>query len=308
MDHHKVEVVRENSSIAKSSLFNEGPGLRLNKPRASSFQERDPNTPSSPTDVMLSPCSRRLLGRKSRSDVNKLQIEVTSFSPRNLSSFDLSKFIHPCAPPYKKSQILYLASLSLLAQKVLNLAGWNFAEACGEISNIHSSCSDPYDRSLANANQRCQLMIVELQKREEWGKSEGAVVSHSQVAVCNDHVIELPRNSEEMRLFWSTISDKSVTLITSTVVYSVPSLQKTESVNVSQIFWQPILNPPSLEMDHCIDSCGSVCIDNSEILANIKAIEGPLDAILGFCLEDVARCILKVGLTPDEDHFSFISH
>lgn len=236
-----------------------------------SFAAKD--YPSSPTDKLLSPCSRKLRRKQSKSH----------------GSNDIEFWVPP-----EDVQII-LGSSSQARAEILNELGWKYRVMNPNIDERAVTCSDPF---------RLPVLIAKAKANSILGQLEGervptVIITCDQIVLFQNEIRNKPENEEEARSFLESYQDGAIVQTISAVVAThVPSGRQSGEVDLSTVHWSGI---PASAVDDLLvtkpdifHSCGGFLIEDPDFVNYVDRIEGELDSIRGLPIRATKKVFRSV--------------
>lgn len=240
--------------------------------------------PSSPTDRMLSPCSRKLMRKKSLPEETDAMIEAW-------------------APPHNLDIIL--ASSSKSRASILEELGWKFTTMSPNIDErkIQDDEETENIRLPAVIAKAKASAIFERLKKQSSGvdakpSESSIIITSDQIVLFQGRIRGKPRDKEEAREFLMSYSEGEMCqTVTAVVATEFPSGRQSWEVDICTVHWTGI---PSNAVDTLLQkedvyySCGGFLIEDDDFVKYVDKIEGSLDSIRGLPIKATKRAIYTV--------------
>eukprot|EP01036_Dinobryon_divergens_P043595 gene43595-58060_t len=221
-------------------------------------------TPSSPTDNMLSPCTKKLFGGKGKKPSMPFAAREKS-NPRLLT--ERNKAIEqPTDIP------IVLGSSSANRREVLDKHGWIFATSSPNIDEKAIRDDDPLELPLKIAIAKADALISNFSN----SKSPTILITADQIVLFNKEIREKPTSFDEAREFLSSYSNQRVSTISAIVVTHIPSGRQASEVDVATVTWGTISDEVVervLARGEIFDSAGGFRIEDPDLRPLILSIE-----------------------------------
>eukprot|EP01040_Poterioochromonas_malhamensis_P017089 gene17090-19560_t len=159
--------------------------------------------PSSPTDQMLSPVSRRLLSKKSYS-TDEGDHKLKKSLSMNLSD------ISPIPFPAPHLDFIFGTS-SKFRKEIINQLGWSYTQMSPDIDEKAIRTDDPIDLPIKIAEAKAAAIIEQLKNNDIM--TEKLILTADQVVLFEQTIREKPLHDEEALQFLSSYSGKSVSTV-----------------------------------------------------------------------------------------------
>ena len=199
--------------------------------------------PSSPTDHLVSPTSKRLLDQRtlplhpfSRTSSSSPAIPVGHglFTEPVIAQFQLANEVQPREIP--TSLPIVLGSSSSSRRQIMEMLQWPFEVMIPDIDEKAIRCDD---------HMKLPLLIAKAKADAIWERISSAappdnqptapfiLITSDQVVYYNGEIREKPVNEEKARLFLSSYSGRAVSTISAVVVTHWPSGRQSHDVDVA---------------------------------------------------------------------------
>lgn len=293
MSAHTVEITppgtdRLRSSSEERSHFFSSETINKFPSTISTFPPR-PHT-SSPTDEMLSPCSRRLLGKKTflRTISQPMPLDIKGNPPK----FVLNDFIpySPC-----ESYEIILGSSSSSRKAVLDAAGWTYRQISPDIDEKAIRSENPLEMPLLIARAKADAILALLTAED--CQEDVMIITADQIVLFEDTVREKPENRQEAVRFLSSYSQKPVSTISAVVATHFRSKQQAGNVDVSKVHWN-VISPEVVDKvvtkGEIFSSAGGFKIEDEDLFPLVEKIEGTVDSVFGMPIKLTESLIAQV--------------
>ena len=233
--------------------------------------------PSSPTDKLLSPCSRKLRRKQSKSQ----------------GSHDIEYWTPPA-----DVQII-LGSSSRERAEILDEIGWKYRVISPNIDERAVTCSDPFRLPVLIAKAKATSILGQL----EGDRTPTVIITCDQIVLFQNEIRNKPEDETEARAFLESYQDGAIVQTISAVVAThVPSGRQSGEIDLCTVHWSGI--PPSA-IDNFLESkpgiyhsCGGFLIEDPDFVNCVDRIEGELDSIRGLPVKATKKVFRSV-LTSD---------
>jgi septum formation protein len=254
------------------------------------------NGPSSPTDSMLSPCTKKLRRKQSK----------------KLSSSDTSLIsLEFWVPPDNIS--LILGSSSPSRGQILVDLGWNFQIMKPNIDESAIHCDDPFRLPILIAKEKAIAILNQLQPlldKTTGGahSSSGAltavpqsmvILTCDQIVLYRNEIRHKPLSRAQAHEFLSSYqANEIVQTISAVVATHYPSGKQASEIDIATIYWngisEEVIEEKLLDKEEIYSSCGAFLIEDPDFLACVNRIEGDLDSIRGMPIKATKKVFRTV--------------
>jgi septum formation protein len=229
--------------------------------------------PSSPTDKLLSPCSRKLRRKQSKSQ----------------GSNDIEFWIPP-----DDIQII-LGSSSIARAQIFDEMGWRYTVMNPDIDERAVSCSDPFRLPVLIAKAKAKSILGQLGP----DRSPTVIITCDQIVLFQNEVRGKPENEQQARSFLQSYQDGAIVQTISAVVAThVPSGRQSAEIDLSTIHWSGIpesaINDLLVTKPDIYRSCGGFLIEDPDFVNFVDRIDGELDSIRGLPVKSTKKVIRSV--------------
>lgn len=229
--------------------------------------------PSSPTDKLLSPCSRKLRRKQSKSQ----------------GSNDIEFWIPP------DDVNIILGSSSSARAQILDEMGWKYSVMNPDIDERAVTCSDPFRLPVLIAKAKATSILGQLGS----DRVPTVIITSDQIVLFQNEVRCKPENEEQARSFLESYQDGAIVQTISAVVAThVPSGRQSSEIDLSTIHWSGI---PTSAIDDLLEtkpdiyrSCGGFLIEDPDFVNFVDRIEGELDSIRGLPIKSTKKVFRSV--------------
>ena len=236
--------------------------------------------PSSPTDQLLSPCSK-VLNRK----------RITSGMPKEI-------FKPPsCASSSSSSTTrIILGSSSNNRRNLINQLFKNVDMMSPDIDEKAIRSEDPHQLPILIAQAKTDSLISRIPISEE--TLPIVLITSDQIALYKDEIREKPVDRNEAKRFLESYCNASVSTVCAVVATHLPSMRQAVDTSVSSVFFGDI---SSEEIDRIINrgvvftACGGFDIKDEDMSKRIVRLEGAEDCIMGMPLAVTKSLVDKVS-------------
>ena len=242
--------------------------------------------PSSPTDQLLSPCSRLLNRKRIASGVPR---EI--FKPPSVASSS-SSFASSSATR------IILGSSSNNRRSLIKQLFQHVDLLSPDINEKAIRSEDPYQLPILIAKAKADALISRNLISAE--TLPVVLITSDQIALYKDEIREKPIDRDEAKCFLESYSNSSVSTVCGVVATHLPSMRQAVDTSVSSVFFG---NISSEEIDRIINrgvvftACGGFDIKDEDMSKSITRLEGSEDCIMGMPLTVTKRLVDQV-LTP----------
>lgn len=254
--------------------------------------------PSSPTDRMLSPCSRKLLRKKSS------QQDPTQ------PNFDF------LVPPANVEIIL--GSSSQCRRDILDEMGWKFSVMIPDIDEraVEESCTgESTEIPVHIAKAKATAILEQLREKDEAASGSKqddkhaqsqdqsqVVITSDQVVLFNNEVRGKPRDDAEAREFLASYNKGATCQTVAAVVAThLPSGRQHAEVDICFVHWSGIpedAHEALLGKEEVYWSCGGFLIEDEDFVRYVEFIDGTLDSIRGLPVKATKKAVGAVLANP----------
>lgn len=237
--------------------------------------------PSSPSDQLMSPCSRKL--RRKKTDAG------------NSSSFDF------WTPP--TSTKIILGSSSKSRALILREMGWSFSTMPPDINEreIQDKYSDEIMQvpvTIAKAKASAIQMLLNAENFVEEFEGDIVILTSDQVVVFRDEIRGKPEDLSQARDFLLSYNKgASCQTVTAVVATHLPSGRQESDVDVCTIHWSGIpegVVERLIAKDDVMYSCGGFLIEDNDFLEYVDHIDGSIDSIRGLPKKTTRKLVSSV--------------
>lgn len=241
---------------------------------------------SSPTDFMLSPCSRKILRKKPFN-------QETAKGRKRI--FSLHADIPKKLCPLPSTCPLILGSSSLNRKSILEFLGWKFSTMIPDIDEKAIRGIDYFELPRTIATAKAAVLIQRLQ--DEGKQDEVVVLTSDQIVLFEGAMREKPDNEEEALVFLSSYSNKSVSTISAVVATHFPSGRQETDVSVATVHWQTISEKIVRKVvgkGEIFSSAGGFRIEDPDLNPLIRSIDGTMDSVMGMPILSTVKVLEAV--------------
>ena len=245
--------------------------------------------PSSPTDQLLSPCSK-LLNRK----------RVTSGVPREIfrppSSTHTSSSSSSSSPSTLR---IVLGSSSNNRRNFIRQLFQNVDLLNPDIDEKAIRSEDPYQLPMLIAKAKADALIGRNAISRE--SLPAVLITSDQIALYKDEIREKPVDRDEAKRFLNSYCNSSVSTVCAVVATHLPSMRQAADTSVSTVYFGDI---SSAEVGRIIDrgvvftACGGFDIKDEDMSKHITELDGTEDCIMGMPLGLTKELVDKVSVQP----------
>lgn len=231
--------------------------------------------PSSPTDNMLSPVSKRLLRRNSK--IKPPEVSLDNWTPN-----DRIRCI--------------LGSSSRIRSEILQNAGWRFSVRSPDIDEKAVRCEDIMRLPVLIAKSKATAICDKLEDID----NETIVITCDQIILFHGAIREKPVDMSEAASFISSYSGESVQTITAVVATHLPSRRQSSETDIATVYWRDFSSEDIENMllnEHVLESAGGFLIEDINFARAIERIVGDRDSVLGLPMRTTIR-VVKSVLNP----------
>jgi septum formation protein len=269
-----------------------------------------PFAPSSPTDILLSPCSQRIFGKKkkmivppqeplssrshslSMEDMTEESLEdggsndsssSGSNSAREKRCYSLESDVKETpVPDFLQGKTLILGSSSANRKQVVELLGWNFIQMSPDIDEKAIRVPDPLELPLLIARAKADAIFKRL--AADASEAEAVILTADQVVLFDETVREKPESEEQARIFLKSYSENIVQTISAVVGTHYPSGLQFGDVEVAEVEWKAISDDvvdKVLARGQIFSSAGGFRVEDEDLNPLIRSIDGTVDSVFG---------------------------
>ena len=200
--------------------------------------------PSSPTDHLVSPTSKRLLDQRTlplhpfnrTTTTNSPYIPASHglFTEPVVSQFQLANEVQPRDIP--TSLPIVLGSSSSSRRQIMEMLQWPFEVMIPDIDEKAIRCDDHMKLPLLIAKAKAEAIWERISSSappDNQPTTPFILITSDQVVYYNSEIREKPVSEEEARIFLSTYSGRAVSTISAIVVTHWPSGRQSHDVDVA---------------------------------------------------------------------------
>jgi septum formation protein len=278
-----------------------------------SFKSNSTMTPSSPTDSMLSPVSKRLLMRKSRStddsDANqkkiKMHLEDILRIPFPAPHLDL---IFGTSSKYRKMIIDKLEwnysqmSPDINGKFPVTSISFNFVDDSFVIIEKAIRTDDPIELPIKIAEAKAQAIIEQLKNAND--TTEKLILTADQIVLFDQTIREKPESEKEAMEFLSSYRESSVSTVSAIAITHYPSGIQSSGFDIATIHWNDIpedVIKKVVEEKEIFSCAGGFRIEDPLLQPYIHSIDGSFDSVLGLPIKLMVNLIMEVLSYRDDD-------
>lgn len=276
-----------------------GGGGALAFQRKTNNQFSKGGTPSSPTDSMLSPCTKKLRRKQSKKISNEILIGGGSGSAIGGSSSAGDFWIPP------DNVNIILGSSSASRGQILVDLGWNFNVVSPNLneekylSTYSHEAEDPLKIPVLLAREKCQAILKNMTDIVE----PTVILTCDQIVLYRNTIRNKPKSREEAKEFLMSYQHNEIIQTISAVVAThVPSGKQATDIDICTIYWngipEDVIENKLLDKEDIYSSCGGFLIEDPDFLAYIDRIDGDLDSIRGMPIKTTKR-VFRTVLAAD---------
>jgi septum formation protein len=185
-----------------------------------------------------------------------------------------------------------LGSQSKWRQQSLRDWGYEFEAMPPDIDEKQTRRDDPQELTMALAHAKADALMSRIHE-------PALVVTCDQVAVCNNRILEKPRNVPELREFLRGYAQYPVVLVASVVVTNTQTKQRWEGSDFAKVYFKPI---PEKVIDQLashnelLECSGGFDIDDPLLRDYVARIEGEREVIIGLP-KNLTETLIKKAAT-----------
>jgi septum formation protein len=232
--------------------------------------------PTSPTDDILSPISKKINSMKRIHSPQEAMIRE-----KRRQSLDFRKAVVPT--PFPRPSVEFILGTSSENRKqVIDLLQWTYRQISPDIDEKAIRTEDPMQLPLLIANAKADAVLERL--REEGVAEEKIVLTADQIVLFEGQVREKPTSADEAKLFLSSYSNKSVSTVSAVVVTHYPSGIRSGDIDVATVYWDAISDQvveDVVSRGVTFNCAGGFRIEDEALNPLILSVDGALDSILG---------------------------
>jgi septum formation protein len=238
--------------------------------------------PNSPTDSLLSPCSRKIILRKAAINGSGSGSGSGQTFSRRSSKMSYTLNIEQEEPATKRHIVLGTSSSS--RQKIIAKLGWQVSVIIPDINEKSIRSDDPYNLPLVIAKAKADEVVRKIKSNSDMNEKDMIIITADQVVYFNGEVREKPTNEDEAKSFLLSYSNSSVSTISAIVVTHYPSGQQKSEVNESKVYWNTIsarVVDKVVSKGAIYQSAGGFRVEDEDLNGLINNIEGSVSCIMG---------------------------
>lgn len=259
------------------------------------FRKDSPFIPSSPTDRMLSPITRKLLKKPVRE--RRMQTRQYKFESDEAKIADTS-VTSPSGISLADVDII-LGSSSSARAAILTELGWTFRTMSPDIDEKAIRCRDPSLLVQLLAKAKATAIVDKIQQVD----TPTIVITSDTVVVFDGEIREKPESAEQCAEFISSYSNSKLSTVTGVVVTHLPSLRQHSEVDIATVHWATIPEEAALELaqdPELLYCCGGFKVEAPEFRRYVRRIEGAEDSVRGLPVDVLNAAIAEVMHGGDE--------
>eukprot|EP01038_Epipyxis_sp_PR26KG_P011076 gene11076-14871_t len=279
---------------------------QTNQPSHSVFkfnqnQSRIMNHPSSPTDLVMSPITRKLkINRKHHMFGDNQDPEVIKEEIRNsmcYPQYSLQNAIDNSSWSLNPtgSTKLILASSSASRKAVIDELNWPYEQMSPDIDEKAIRCDDPHELPILIAKAKAQAIIDRLEIANE--TEPCIIITMDQITLYDGKVREKPINESEAFEFLSSYSNNYVSTLSAVIITAFPSKKQKAGLDTATVHWHNISDEivkKVITKGQIFSSAGGFRIEDEDLNPLIKNIEGTVDSVMGFPIDLTENLINEV--------------
>lgn len=261
------------------------------------FRKDSPFIPSSPTDRMLSPITRKLLKKPVRE--RRMQTRHYKF-PSDESKDSINTVTSPSGVSLADIDII-LGSSSSARAAILTELGWNFTTMSPNIDEKAIRCKDPSLLVQLLAKAKATAIIDKLQQVER----PTVVITSDTVVLFNEVIREKPESAEQCAEFIRSYSNSKLSTVTAVVVTHLPSLRQHSEVDIATVYWSSISEEAAEELSQdpeLLYCCGGFKVEAPEFRRFVRRIDGAEDSVRGLPIDVLYTAISEVMHAEESKH------
>eukprot|EP01031_Cornospumella_fuschlensis_P029420 gene29420-35511_t len=230
--------------------------------------------PSSPTDKLLSPLTKRLWGPKRMHSP-----DMSKELKKNMTSLDF--YVLPTPFPYQDVGFI-LGTSSLNRKQIVDRLGWKYVQMSPDIDEKATRDPDPLEMPLLISQGKAQALLARLDQAND--QSPKLLLTSDQIVLFGREVREKPTDRDEALAFLRSYSDKSVCTVSAVTITHYPSRKQRSAIDIATVYWEPI---PEATVQRVVDkggvfSCaGGFMVEDPDLCTLVKSIDGGMDSVMG---------------------------
>lgn len=267
--------------------------------------------PSSPSDNMLSPCSKSLLGVKK--NVRKPLRPKGDYPDR--FTLEVQVFPHQCPAGDMR---LILGTASSCRRAVMEALGWQYEQIVANIDGMPSNLSfvtaalfitnrvciitekairdeDPIEMPVLIAKAKADTLI---KRHNLYAVKEPAILITSDQIVLHKSVVrEKPESRQEAVEFLASYSNDAVSTVSAIVVTHLPSGLQESGIDIATVYWKEIPDDVVqrvVDKGETLHSAGGFLVEDPDLNPLIKDMDKPIDSVMGLPVALTERLIVQV--------------
>lgn len=186
---------------------------------------------------------------------------------------------------------IVLGSKSEGRKKVLEDAGYNFEIITAEINEKDIRRENPQDLVLELANAKADAIINKI-------KDPVLLITADQVVVCNNMILEKPKDRDEARKFVRYYEEHPMETISSLVVTNTKTGKRVEGIDIARVYFNPIpekVIEQAIEIGRIMHCAGAMRCEEKPFSDYVAKFEGTKDSTSGMPLNLLRQLIQKVS-------------
>ena len=267
----------------KSSKYTSNDYKLLGKGGAVAFTRKTNNSkgipPSSPTDSMLSPCTKKLRRKQSKKLTN--------------DTISLDFWVPP-----DNIDLILGSSSSSRAQILVDL-GWDFKVVTPDIDETLINCDDPFRLPILIAKEKAKAILLKIPDLE----NPTVIITCDQIVFYRHEIRNKPLNRIQAKQYLLSYQpNEIVQTITAVVATHYPSGKQSSDIDISTIYWtgipEDIIDNVLLNKEEIYNSCGGFLIEDQDFLNHVDHIDGEIDSIRGLPIK-LTKKVVRAVISTD---------
>lgn len=235
--------------------------------------------PSSPTDSMLSPCTKKLRRKQSKKLTN--------------DTISLDFWVPP-----DDIDIILGSSSSSRAQILVDI-GWDFKIVSPDIDETLIECNDPFRLPILIAKEKAKAILTKLSDIDR----PTVIITCDQIVFYRNEVRTKPLNRTQAKQYLLSYQENEIVQTISAVVAThYPSGKQASDIDISTIYWsgipEDVIDNVLLNKDDIYHSCGGFLIEDPDFLNYVDHIDGEIDSIRGLPIK-LTKKVFRTVISAD---------
>ncbi|MBU0745094.1 MAG: Maf family protein [Gammaproteobacteria bacterium] len=193
--------------------------------------------------------------------------------------------------PISKLKNLILGSKSLGRKQILTRMGYKFSVMDPNIDEKRIRNKDPKKLVINLAYAKANALLPKI-------KQPSVLITADQVVICNNKILEKPKDKKEAKKFLAMYAKHPAQTITGIVVTNTKNKKHSAGISTATIWFKPISNEliKKIVAEESILACaGGFSLDTPIISQHVLKIRGTKDSITGLPIKLTGKLLAKVS-------------